>query len=157
MKIIFLDVDGVLNHWCGEKSYTEQKKWHKRHNENYDFNHINVRWCKKFLKYAIRYDYKIVISSSWRTMEGNMEALRNVLGKHISNNIVDRTGKHRCRDKVFNGRELEILHYLDEIDYCFEHFIILDDEVRNIKNTIKISTRKGFRRNNYKLGLKMIK
>lgn len=165
MKLIYLDVDGVMNHWCGEKSYTEQKKWHKRHNSYYDFNHINVRWTKKFLTHAVRLGYKIVISSSWRKMPLNIVALKVVLGEDISRNIVGYTGQHRSRREHLNGREVEISEsILEHTKYMatISNTIVIDDEVspvrmKGIADVIKTSTRKGFRRKHYKLGLKIIK
>lgn len=160
MKIIFLDVDGVLNHWNNKKSHNEQKKYRSKFGYHYDFNYINVRWVKKFLSKAIKNNYKIIISSSWRDSEEGIYAIKFILGKYISSNIIGRTGEFRNSNNIFNGRELEIIDSIKSNKYLV-HSIIIDDEVsfsrmKGVTDIIETNTRKGFRRKHYKLGIKYL-
>lgn len=161
MKVIFLDVDGVLNHWNGKKSHNEQVKCRNKHGSFFDFNYINIRWVKKFLHKAIKNNYKIVISSSWRNLKEGVLAINTILGKNIEKNIIGTTGKFLNSNLHLNGRELEIIEYLKDNPQITNN-IVLDDEVSSqkmngISDVIKSKTRKGFRKKHYLKGLKLLK
>lgn len=161
MKVIFLDIDGVLNHWNGKKSHNEHIKYNVKYGRFFDFNYINVRWTKKFLLKAIKNDYKIIISSSWRNMKEGVLAIKFILDKNIEPHIIGSTGRFLNSSKSFNGRELEIIEYL-ESNKVLSSSIILDDEVnpkrmKGISSVIKSKSRKGFRKKQYKLGLQLLK
>lgn len=161
MKVVFLDIDGVLNHWSGKKSHNEHIKYNVKYGRFFDFNYINIRWTKKFLLKAIKNKYKIVISSSWRDMKEGLLAINFILGNDIEPHIIGSTGRYLNSSKIYNGREREIIEYLENNKYISSS-IILDDEVnpkrmKGISSVIKSKSRKGFRKKHYKLGLKLVK
>ena len=161
MKIIFLDIDGVLNHWSGKKSHNEHIKYNVKDGRFFDFNYINIRRTEKFLLKAIKNKYKIVISSSWRNMKEWILAIKFILGKNVEPHIIGSTGRYLNSSKIYNGREREIIEYLEN-NKSISSSIVLDDEVnskrmRGISEVIKSKSRKGFRKKHYKLGLKLLR
>lgn len=159
MKIVFLDVDGVLNHF-NKTSQKEHEKYYKKLNGYYDFNYINVRWTKKYLKQCIKCGYVIIISSSWRNQEDCLNALYEVLGLDIVNNIKGFTKISNIEEFIFYGfREGEIIDYI--LDNNPDKVIIIDDDVsckmNKFGSVIKTVTTKGFRKKHYKLGIKYLK
>ena len=59
-KIIFLDIDGVLN----SDQYNRWKYKHHMHNQG--FGSIDPRECYRMARFCEKYNIKLVISSSWR-------------------------------------------------------------------------------------------
>lgn len=109
MKIIFLDVDGVLNSVQDRFSWTIESD-----------KHLILLAC-----IVRRTNAKIVVSSSWRNC-----SLLDTLKKRLNDfsmSVFDVTGYNK------NGiRGLEIKEWLDNHN-CIESFVILDDEVFDIK------------------------
>ena len=109
MKIIFLDVDGVLNSVQDRFSWTIESD-----------KHLILLAC-----IVRRTDAKIVVSSSWRNC-----SLLDTLKKRLNDfsmSVLDVTGYNK------NGiRGLEIKEWLDNHN-DIESFVILDDEVFDIK------------------------
>ena len=109
MKIIFLDVDGVLNSVQDRFSWTIESD-----------KHLILLAC-----IVRRTDAKIVVSSSWRNC-GLLDTLKKRLND-FSMSVFDITGYNK------NGiRGLEIKEWLDNHNNI-ESFVILDDEVFDIK------------------------
>lgn len=116
MKVVFLDVDGVLNHDISME-----------HGVQLDARNVSLidDLCKET-------GAKLVISSTWRINDKNFTSLKDALwwlgfGAHDYRGI-DRT--------VFNGygdgnrhdtRGFEIQQYLDEHPEI-THYVILDDD-----------------------------
>ena len=75
MKVIFLDYDGVVN--MPAWSYKDEDGWTCGFNFPED-NMVNnlqaVQWLSEFCQ---RYDYSIVVSSTWRTDSNYKECLIN--------------------------------------------------------------------------------
>lgn len=109
MKIIFLDVDGVLNSVQDRFSWTIESD-----------KHLILLAC-----IVRRTNAKIVVSSSWRNC-----SLLDTLKKRLNDfsmSVFDVTGYNK------NGiRGLEIKEWLDNHN-DIESFVILDDEVFDIK------------------------
>ena len=109
MKIIFLDVDGVLNSEQDRFSWTIESD-----------KHLILLAC-----IVRRTNAKIVVSSSWRNC-----SLLDTLKKRLNDfsmSVFDVTGYNK------NGiRGLEIKEWLDNHN-DIESFVILDDEVFDIK------------------------
>lgn len=109
MKIIFLDVDGVLNSVQDRFSWTIESD-----------KHLILLAC-----IVRRTDAKIVVSSSWRNC-----SLLDTLKKRLNDfsmSVFGITGYNK------NGiRGLEIKEWLDNHN-DIESFVILDDEVFDIK------------------------
>lgn len=161
MKIVFLDVDGVLNHYNKKLAHREHLKYNKKLVGFFDFNYINIRWTKKYLMQCIKHGYKIVISSSWRFCNKCMTALYRILGEDIVKNIIGTTTFDNLPKRiVYNDREYEIINYMQYVN-CPSKMIIIDDDVSNKMNkfgyVIKTNSFKGFRRKHYKLWLKFLK
>lgn len=135
MNVIFLDYDGVVNtpQWSLKNS-----KWICTFNWPRD-NKVNniqaVQWVSEFCE---KYDYQIVVSSTWRLHDNYEECLHNAgLRKGIK--IIGRTSI--CD----NGRQEEISLWLSEHPEV-ERYLIFDDE--NVKGfedyLIKCDTSTGF-------------
>lgn len=150
MKLIFLDVDGVLN--SGE--YLEKEHERLGH-ETYVRVYLNQGGipfdpkCINFLKYIIdKTDALICVSSTWRLSKDQRERLNVALGNY-ANRIIGYTpylGVEKGR-----GLEIEqILNNLKEIKCPLENYIILDDDKDMTEEQIEhlILT-------NYKTGLTM--
>jgi hypothetical protein len=121
MKIIFLDIDGVLNsekaYRSGECNYT---KWNWE-NGTEDHHQSFCSWSKELLNKLIEEtDAKIVISSTWRS--SGIEFMRKVWeleGMH--GEIIGITPNFRGDINGYNiPRGCEIEHYLEH-DLKFNH------------------------------------
>jgi hypothetical protein len=121
MKIIFLDIDGVLNsekaYRSGECNYT---KWNWE-NGTEDHHQSFCSWSKELLNKLIEEtDAKIVISSTWRS--SGIEFMRKVWElEGMSGEIIGITPNFRGDINGYNiPRGCEIEHYLEH-DLKFNH------------------------------------
>lgn len=118
MNIIFLDVDGVLNSIRKLKEVYD--KTHKPHSgNNYPFDEV----CLENLKMLVnKTNSKLVISSTWRKYEEDVDVLLNVLKEYgLDKEVVGFT-------PILNSRRgLEIKEYLSSLNEEV-NFIILDDD-----------------------------
>lgn len=127
MRLIFLDVDYVLN------SYRKSKEVYmltgKRHSgKDFPFDEE----CMKYLKYIIdETNSYIVISSSWRKYNDHMEVLKDKL---IQYNLFDRV---IAMTNISCNKESEIKDFLNGIS-C--NFVILDDSYMNELNGYLVRT-----------------
>jgi hypothetical protein len=128
MKIIFTDIDGVLNpHW--------RKKWDKKAIKLY--NDI----CNK-------YDLKPVITSTWRIAH-DVKKLQSIFEEQgINIKIYDYT------PVLYKERGLEIKEWLNN-NKC-DNFIVLDDRTLDIepfieKNVVKCRSWIGFSEEEYNI------
>ena len=128
MKLIFLDVDGVLN----SQDYIVKEHDRLGH-EAYARVYLNQGGtpfdpkCVNFFKYIIdKTDALIRVSSTWRLSKDQRERLNMALGNY-ANRIIGYTpylGVEKGR-----GLEIEqILNNLKEIKCPLENYIILDDD-----------------------------
>lgn len=115
MKVIFLDIDGVLN---TIDTFKRRKKIYKKTRvliPRLDF--YRIRYLKEIVK---RTDAKIVITSSWRKYKSDMRELESIFElfnlKIYGVTIVDKNGI----------RGNEIIDFLNK--HNVETFVILDDE-----------------------------
>jgi len=121
MKIIFLDIDGVLNHAWSNGNCND--RW-----ESYLIARLNI--------ITDMTQAKIVLSSTWRKGYSSMQALWDAFTKMgIKGDVIDRTpwGLHKKRNlkgaNTMIPRGEEIQAWLDENNNLnIEKFIILDDE-----------------------------
>ena len=137
MKVVFLDIDGVLNMYGA--SYRTFMKPYGQHIEPHLVNRLN------YILEKVE-DLKIVISSSWRN---DMKDLENQMKKQgfkfwdrvIGKTIHDKTG--------FRG--FEILEWF--VKNTAEKYLVIDDEITDIcgdycnvipgKNVLKIDGNEG--------------
>lgn len=129
MKVLFLDIDGVLN--CVYPTPSDDNEWVDLDEWRYGLNPQLVARLRFIIANT---DCKIVISSSWRhhTNYAPYQPNRNwrdVLAEKL----------HRTRDEVFAGettmdkqgrRGVEILQWLS--DHPTNSFCVVDDEVVDI-------------------------
>ena len=158
MKLIFLDIDGVLNNIENIKKYRLFFKGKRR-------LLVDVKpvfHLKKLLKEIEKekLDVKIVISSSWRL--GTIPSDWKKLFKHYFNNeeiVIGRT------PYLYKDRGIEILKLLElakEKRYVVDDYIILDDDIEDIinhinpKKVMKINRRYGLTSKNIKEILKKL-
>lgn len=110
MKVIFLDIDGVLNMYgasCSTfmKPYGQHIEPHLVTRLNYVLENVN--------------DLKIVISSSWRLNMKDLEKQIKEQGFKYWERVVGRTPTREARG-------LEILDWLSDKD--IEKYLVIDDE-----------------------------
>lgn len=127
MKIIFLDIDGVLNH---EAFYKE--RYEKRNDGNvieHPYSEVDPKCVANLNTLITDTNAKIVISSTWR--HSGLSYCEDVLGYHgFMGEIIDITPSSPTR---FRG--LEILDWIKnneeligEPHYNFTEYVILDDD-----------------------------
>lgn len=128
MKVIFLDIDGVLN---TERYVIEQyKKTGKPHSTHHsEFDPICMENLKDFIKQTDAY---IVISSSWRL--GNHKTdkgWKTLINRFNTYGLLDRIiGCTPCLDDQYKDmccRGHEIQKWLDD-NKNIDNFVIIDDD-----------------------------
>lgn len=136
-KILFLDIDGVLNMY-GASCRTFMKPY-GQHIEPHLVNRLN------YILEKVK-DLKIVISSSWRNDMKDLENQMKKQGFKFWDRVIGKT----IHDK--NGfRGLEILEWF--VKNTAEKYLIIDDEIIDIcgdycnvipkKNVLKIDGNEG--------------
>jgi hypothetical protein len=127
MRVLFTDIDGVLNpHW--------RTKWSKPAISIYN------QLCEQF-------DLKIVITSTWR-LNHTIEELQEIFTKQgITTPIYDFTPHIDQAD-----RGIEIKEWLN--NNAVDNFVIIDDKTsdieRHINNVVKCRSWIGLTRDEYK-------
>ena len=125
-KIIFLDIDGVLNHEKFYKEFTEEG-----HDDMKEFfmNQIDPNSVKNLNILCDETGAKIVISSTWR--HSGIEYCVDILTKcGLTGEIIDITPT--LRDDCLRGNE--ILKWIKDNEllvgpyYQFTEYVILDDD-----------------------------
>ena len=158
MKVMFLDIDGVLNNIQNIKKY----RLFFRGKRRLLVDVKPVFYFKKLLKEIEKnnMEVKIVISSSWRV--GSIPADWKKLFKHYFNNeeiVIGRT------PYLYKDRGIEILELLEiakEKGDIIDDYIVLDDDIEDIINHIntekimKINRRYGLTGKNIKEILKKL-
>ena len=159
MKVIFLDVDGVLNNIQNIKKYRLFFRGKRRL-----LIDIKPFFClKKLLKEIEKnnMDVKIVISSSWRV--GSVPADWKKLFKHYFDNPEIVKGR---TPYLYKDRGIEILELLEiakEKGDIIDDYIVLDDDIEDIINhispnkVIKINRKYGLTIRDIKYILKKLK
>lgn len=127
IKVIFLDIDGVLNGFDLPPHFAEG--WPESHLESHLIEKIN-----KIVETVERKDAdsgvrtKIVISSSWRVRFSKDELTEMLQKKGLRADIIDVTPRllpTRMSQRVPRGREIKA--WLENTDFTVVKFIILDD------------------------------
>ena len=119
MKILFLDVDGVLNSFAPPNEHSIY--WDG--NYSYPFNDISVSLIKRLVKEC---ELTIVLSSSWRLLQEDLDCIEGFL-RTYDMTIFDETPV--IRDNKLGVRGREIQQWLDKNkDLDITDFIIIDDD-----------------------------
>lgn len=134
-KLIFLDVDGVLNH---ELYYVEKDQQQRADEVGYPQSEFDPKTIQLLNSIVEQTGAKIVISSCWRnnrTVEELKELFKsvgidedNIIGKTPNLAVYDLATKQRTHLSTPRGCEIE--EYL-EINYGYKadvKYVILDDD-----------------------------
>ncbi len=116
MKVIFLDIDGVLNN----DAIFEKTKW------AYTIDRNLVTLLDKLVRET---GAKVIISSTWRKIM-SVEALKYVLASHGMRtfmNVQGMTPSHSSINRTAEYRGDEIAEWLSVTDKKVEAYVILDD------------------------------
>lgn len=157
MKIIFLDIDGVLN---------SVESMHRKHNLNQKVRSADRTQDTDFpceflvanLNQIIKdTDAKIVVSSTWRIGK-SIQDLREILmvaGVHKANEIV--IGKTPLMRDVIRG--IEIQDWINQFQPELKSFVILDDDsdMGTLMNKlVKTNSQKGLTIENVMQAIKLL-
>lgn len=127
MKVIFLDIDGVLNIFS--TSYRTLAKPYGQHIEPHLVERLNYI-CKNI-------DTNIVISSSWKANMNDLEKQMKEQGFKYWDRVVGRT-KFSGEMKNYKGEESGFRGYQIK-DYLLENkidnYVVVDDEISDICGT----------------------
>ena len=159
MKLIFLDVDGVLNNTQNIKKYRLFFRGKRR-------LLVDVKpfvYLKKLLKEIEKnnIDAKIVISSSWRV--GSIASDWKKLFLHYFNNAEIVIGRTPYLYKDRGIEILELIEIAEEKGHMIDDYIVLDDDIEDIINhipnnkVIKINRRYGLTSSDTEQILKKLK
>lgn len=129
MKVIFLDIDGVLNH---EAFYRE--RFEKKHDESvveYPYSEIDPKCVDHLNNLVENTGAKIVISSTWR--HSGLEYCKNALVSHgFKGDIIGVTPSSRCNMCLRGNEILDWIKKNEELIGCsyynFTEYVILDDD-----------------------------
>ena len=146
MKILFLDMDGVLN--SNESFHLNHlarlEAREKRHDDNPAFDaefqwpmgHIYPPLVERLNKIVEATDCKIVVSSAWRKISklDDLGIWLTKKGFRFADRIIDRTG-----EDTVNARGGEIQTWLDEHPEV-KQYVILDDDSADIIGTYTTKT-----------------
>ena len=122
MKIIMLDIDGVLNYF-NDADLVEENKQRSKYLEEYMYTYMNKDLVKKFTDFVNSYpDIRIVISSSWRGLYPDLKTMVDDFEDMglPKDRIIDRTPRLNIQ------RGGEILSWIRQNSFNGE-YCILDD------------------------------
>ena len=121
MKIIFLDIDGVLN---SKKWFLSPEQAEKESYIEKSFDPKAVELLNTILKET---SAKIVVSSSWRLWMSVEELAELLNGRWVIGEIIWKTPNLRSKGKeVKRGEEIE--YWLNNNDLEIKEYIIIDDD-----------------------------
>lgn len=118
VKIVFLDIDGVL---CTRDSYRKMRNHYGE--PNFEKNCVSA-----FNNFISQSNCKIVVSSSWRVGK-SVQALQAVLkSQGVLGEVIDKT------PELSSCRGSEILLWLQQNNLLVSSFVILDDDIFDIED-----------------------
>ncbi len=148
MKLIFLDLDGVVNSdvYNSSELYKQATAGKSdalimliEHN-----SHLDPDAIKLVNELVDRSGAKVVLSSSWRFKYSPEEATEILKSRGATFTIIANTPKYTSEESNFKSRGEEIASYLSSLKYQPESFVILDDrsDVGNLKNNLVLTDAK---------------
>jgi len=131
LNVIFLDIDGVLNHHL----YYENN--HKKSDLSKEENHLDPSKIELINKLCKQANCKVVISSTWRIGE-EVKTLQNMLNSRGATfEVIDKTG--RCCSDV---RGVEVYNWWSKNEDDYNNYVIFDDDndflIEQINNFFQI-------------------
>ena len=162
VKVIFLDIDGVLN--TGNNLHYSWIMDNKKHSYNYAHRwDIRCMWLLKKLLDDNK-DVYIVISSTWRIFYPDMNVTNKDWGALMENfEMIDKTDRiigitPRLQSRQ---REDEIKHYLKHTKNNIKNFCVIDDDIADLtafkdKELVKCDYEFGFTSRKYEEALKIL-
>jgi len=128
MKVIFLDVDGVLN----TEECDDAPKEGEEGSEAFLYHEKTpiplLKRSLDNLQYVLRQtDAKIVISSSWRLFPERLELLTKILDSISPSDESAVIGLTPDLSNSWSGRGEEVREWLDQNENC-SRFVVVDDE-----------------------------
>lgn len=119
-NIVFLDIDGVLNH---QEFYLSGRFSKEDMKVAYEESHIDKKSLEIFNKFCIETNSKVVISSTWR-LNRTVEELRGIFKNvEATFEIVGKT--ERCCSRI---RGVEIYNWWKANKDKYSNFVIFDDD-----------------------------
>lgn len=138
INVLFLDIDEVLN--CNNNKFTDAEHKYIYINGVKHHDMYNPRLISHLNDLIKRYDFKIVLCSTWRKLF-DIYTMREVFKQMgIEGDLIDYTTKeyldldYRERrewsnDALPRDRALQITKWLDEDKYNVKNYLILDDGI----------------------------
>lgn len=155
INVLFLDFDGVVNTRSRKKDDVHVYQLDKKH-----FDVYNKALCKNIELLIKQFDFKIVISSSWRAtfdIISIRDIINNQMGidceviDYTTRKTLDVTYKERFEDNpttISRDRGLQITDWLLEKKYKVNNYFVLDDsldaEYGHSNNYYRVNNTKGF-------------
>lgn len=132
IKIIFLDVDGVLNHedfYVDRYEKMQAGKWKKEDQLHYNIDTNCMVRLNKFL--GEHEDVKIVISSTWRA--DGQEVLQTIFDRFGDNFDIIGVTPHLNHECLQRGNEIlywimKNYNILGKHHFDYKNYVILDDD-----------------------------
>lgn len=123
MKIVFLDIDGVLNSDDWYKS-GEAKKAYEKTKIVSDY-HFDPKAWKLVEKLLIETGAKIILTSSWRnfTLKATLKDFTGTNFEVLNKYIVGVTPRSKLRHR---GKEIET--FIQNTDIKIDRYVIIDDD-----------------------------
>lgn len=158
MKVIFLDVDGVLNHveWFQEEERLNRTKSFKEGGDNLWIwiNMVDPSRIKLLDQLVEKTDAKIVMSSTWR-LSRTLKEIKDLFNNRLNlkAEIIDKTPHYGCE------RGHEIGAWLVNSKDKIESFVILDDDsdmVGVMNRLIRTGTQKGLEQSHVDRAIEML-
>lgn len=133
MKVIFLDIDGVLNMY-GSSSRTFMKPYGQ---------HIEPHLVQRLNYIVEQTKCKIVISSSWRSDMEDLEKQLKEQGFKYWTEVVGKTCKPTEKEPnmpyprtnenyLYNHRGEQINKWLKDTSFAIKNYVVIDDEIYDI-------------------------
>ena len=122
MKIVFLDIDGVLNSEA-HLEVNPPDKTLRMSDDEWWAEMLDPSAIERLNYLLERTEAVVVVSSSWRWARDNEQLLRVLRSKGFTGKIVDSTPQKNEKNR---GREIK--NWLDSYDGVLESYAILDDD-----------------------------
>ena len=162
MKVIFLDVDGVLNTGRYRK-LLKKREGISSDDAQFIFDIIAMRNLKNL---AFKHDAKIVVSSTWRYEKDDEDdmywkVLMGTLKAYQSDDkVIGVTPDLRETYNTICCRSHEIKAWLDECDIQVDNYVILDDDANLFheedSHLVLTDEYSGFDKNSFELADKIL-